>query len=221
MRALPHTPGPPPADHLPFAPAAGTLDPVARAFEGFARGRPERRGDRGVGAGLPFAFAEGPWEAAADAGDVDVIEAVVGAHQARLGAEEDVVTGGVGVQEERPRGTLARGDQVHAAASGVRERRLLRRAGSFAELLPLIDVPGTVGVLGDERLVAFEEDPRAVIGDHARGVTKRFPSLETGGSEDPFVDRPSRGARAGRVAGDAVELAHSRVVAVDLRRRFA
>src|SRR6187549_467508 len=88
---------------------AGALDPalalraalapgdVAGPCRGASRGRDLGRRGRRALAGFPRARGpdHGFGEAAADAGDVDVVEAVVGADQGALGGEEDVVARGL------------------------------------------------------------------------------------------------------------------------------
>src|SRR6187549_1437293 len=214
-----------PALALRLALALGALARrfVAGAPEGLAgRGGEGGRRRRAL-AGGPFAFARGGWfgEAASHAGDVDVVQAVVGPYEARLGAEEDVVAGGVGVEEERAGRALTRGDQVDAAAGDGGVGVAGGGAGAFAGLLPLIDVPGAVGVLGDKRLVAFEEDAGAVVGDHAGGVVVGFPALDAGGGEKTFVGYSGLRTCARRIAGDAEQLPCRGVVAIDLGDGFA
>src|SRR5881396_4247579 len=97
---------------------AGRVVQVAGAFEaGRGGGLVILRRRRNL-AGFPFAGRRrtGWWrEAAVDAGVIDVDQAVVLGDEARAGGEEDVRTGGRGVDEFGVFGALARGDQAEAA----------------------------------------------------------------------------------------------------------
>src|ERR1044072_2268374 len=146
-------------------------------------------------------------QTAPDPGVIDVVEAVVGGDQARLGADKDVVACGIGVEQDRGRGALARGDQLDAASRCFAICGVRFRAGASSRRLPLIDVPGAVAVAGDERLVALEEEAAGVLGGWVEGDERH----RRGGQTSRRAVLPRR-SRPRRVAGDAGHLLLSRVV---------
>ena len=134
----------------------------------------------------------GRGEAAADAGVVDVGGAGVGGDEGSVGEEEGVRAVGGGVEEGGAAVGPSAGDQADAAVGPG--------AAARAGRLPLVDVLIVVGVLGDERVGAVEEEALGVGREDAGLVGVRevgADSVGAGAGQARRADRPFPGGVAG------------------------
>ena len=90
--------------------------------------------------------------------------------------------------------------------------------------LPLIDILQAVGVLGDQRLLAIEEDAATIFGHPARLVGVHAPGTFTVGQWQvgrvAFVSPGDRGWRSTGVTRDAIEMFGFGLVDIHLHQAF-